>query len=379
MQSSDPGFAVQEYLGVRLDLEPGVDSAAYGTRFAAAAQALGQRMAAEPGVTGVTFVDRLPQDYHRSQWVEVDAPAGTRAPQLRDAETGMAYIDPSYFEVLQAPILAGRGFSAADMGRDARSVIVDQGFVDKILQGRNPIGQRVRFSWRDEIGKDPSLPWYEIVGVVKNLGMQHIVQNRPPAGVYMPRIPERDASVFLVVHAAGDPLALGTRVRELAAGVDPMLRLTNVQRLDETAEGMLWIVRLWLRITLGLTAIAILLSLAGIYAVLSYTVARRTREIGVRVALGAPRVRVIAAIFRKPLTQVGIGVAVGFTLVTVAAFLLVGHQPDGNPRTGDGLTLGHMALLVTHGVSMLGVCLLACIVPTRRALRVEPIEAMRVE
>jgi putative ABC transport system permease protein len=197
--------------------------------------------------------------------------------------------------------------------------------------------------------------------------------------VYMPRIPDRDPWAYMVVHASGDPLALGTRVRELATAVDPALRLTDVQRLDETAQGMLWIVRLWLRITLGLTAVAILLSLAGIYAVLSFTVARRTREIGVRVALGAPRARVVTAIFRKPLTQVAAGVAVGVTLVSVAAFFLVGHQPDGNPRTGDGLTLVHVALLVTHAVLMLGVCLLACVVPTRRALRVEPTVAMRVE
>jgi predicted permease len=379
MQSQDPGFAVEEYLGVKLDLEPGTDSATYGARFAAAARVLGQRMAAEPGVTGVTFVDRLPQNYHRSGWVEVDAPAGPKAPGFWDAEASTASIDPSYFEVLKAPILAGRGFSAADFGPDSRVVIVDQGFVEKVLQGRNPIGQRIRLSSRSEMGKDPSRPWFEIIGVVKNLGMQHVVQNRPPAGVYMPRIPERDASVYMVVHAAGDPLVLGTRVRELAAGVDPVLRLTEVQRLDEAAQGMLWIVRLWLRLTLGLTAIAILLSLAGIYAVLSFTVARRTREIGVRVALGAPRARVIGAIFRKPLTQVAAGVAVGFTLVTVAAYLLVGHQPDGQPRTGDGLTLGHVALLVTHGVFMLGVCMLACVVPTRRALRVEPTEAMRAD
>jgi HAMP domain-containing protein len=378
IQKLDPGFAVTEYLGVKLDLEPGTDSATYGVRFAAATQALGRRMAAEPGVAGVTFVDNLPQSYHRSGWVEVDAPAGTTPPVLRDAEASSAYIDPSYFEVLKAPILAGRGFSAADYTPDARVAIVDQAFVEKILQGRNPIGQRIRLAPRSEVGKDPSRPWFEVIGVVKDLGMQHVVQSRPPAGVYKPRLPERDPWVYMVVHAAGDPLALGTRVRELAVAVDPTLRLTEVQRLDETAKGMVWIVRLWMRITMVLTGIAILLSLAGIYAVLSFTVARRTREIGVRVALGAPRARIVAAIFRKPLTQVGAGVAVGFALVTVAAYFLIGHQPDGNPRTGE-MTLGHLGLLVTHGVLMLGVCMLACVVPTRRALRVEPTEAMRTD
>src|SRR5690349_14863470 len=146
-----------------------------------------------------------------------------------------------------------------------------------------------------------------------------------------------------------------------------------------STKGMIWLVGLWLRITLVLTGIAILLSLAGIYAVLSYTVARRTREIGVRVALGAPRVRIIRDIFRRPLTQVAGGVAVGFVLVTTAAWLMIGHRPDGQPSTGETLTAGHVALLVTHAMLMLGVCMLACVVPTRRVLAVEPTEAMRVE
>src|SRR3712207_9312132 len=88
--------------------------------------------------------------------------------------------------------------------------------------------------------------------------------------------------------------------------------------MDQVANDLLWTLRMWLRATLMMTGVALLLSLAGIYAVLSFTVARRTREIGVRVALGAPRVRVVGAIFRRPLRQVGAGVAVGFVLVTLA-------------------------------------------------------------
>ena len=137
---------------------------------------------------------------------------------------------------------------------------------------------------------------------------------------------------------------------------------------------------MWLRITLGLTAVAILLSLAGIYAVLSFTVARRTREIGVRVALGAPRARVVAAIFRRPLTQVGAGIVAGYVLVTLGAIVFTGHQPDTALRVDPGvLSAGQYALLAGYSVLMLGVCMLACVVPTRRALRVQPVEALRAE
>jgi ABC-type antimicrobial peptide transport system permease subunit len=130
--------------------------------------------------------------------------------------------------------------------------------------------------------------------------------------------------------------------------------------------------------TMGLTAIALLLSLAGIYAVLSYTVARRTREIGVRVALGASSRRIIASIFRRPLTQVTIGVVAGTILVGVAAVGIQNTTQFQGIRP-PGLTVGEVLLLVAHATVMLAVCLLACIVPTWRALRVQPTEALRTE
>jgi len=122
--------------------------------------------------------------------------------------------------------------------------------------------------------------------------------------------------------------------------------------------------------------IALLLSLAGIYAVLSFIVARRTREIGVRVALGASRQRIIVAIFKRPLIQVGVGVAVGGILIGLAAEGLV-HTEMSN--VGNGLSLELVAQLIAYGSLMFGVCLLACVVPTRRALGVEPTEALRAE
>ena len=147
--------------------------------------------------------------------------------------------------------------------------------------------------------------------------------------------------------------------------------------MDQVADDLLWTIGLFLRGTLGMTAVALLLSLAGIYAVLSFTVARRTREIGVRVALGADRRRVLTAIFRRPLTQVGLGIAVGAALIALGA---VGLSRTYQFQHWPGsLSAGQIALLVLYAAFMLGVCLLACVVPTRRALRVEPIVAMRVE
>ena len=155
-------------------------------------------------------------------------------------------------------------------------------------------------------------PWFEIVGVVKDLGIGRTERERTARRASTCRPPaERFSQVYMLVHARGDPMALGPQLREIAAAVDPTLRLSEFQRVDEVSEGGLWVVGLWLRVTIVMTAVALLLSLAGIYAVLSFIVARRTREIGVRVALGASRLRVVGAIFRRPLIQVGLGILAG--------------------------------------------------------------------
>jgi hypothetical protein len=286
-------------------------------------------------------------------------------------------IDPSYFSVLKTPILAGRGFDATDILYEPRTVIVDQGFVDQLLQGRNPIGRRLRFVEVPRTDSSKIQPWLEIVGVVKDLGMTYVAHQHRAAGVYFAA--DLGYGPFhIMVHAPRDPLALGTRIREIAAEVDPMLRLTNVQRADQVAEGMLWIVKMWLTVSLVLAAIAVLLSLAGIYAVLSYTVARRTREIGVRVALGASRRRLVAAIFRRPLRNVTIGVLSGGALIVFLGFL-ASKGDGGIGEVVGGLSPQNVALLLAYVTLMFAVCSVACVVPTLRALRVQPTEAMRAE
>lgn len=386
MRAVPPGFASSEYLGVSLQMDSAAAPAsgapaASHARFAAALEAVRRRLEAEPGVEGVTFADRMPRMYHREQWAELDESTNP------GREVSTARVDPSYFAVLEAPVLAGRAFRLADLAPDAHVAIVDRGFVDQVLKGRNPIGRRVRLSesrMRDTVTSDDARPWYEIVGVVPDIGMGHLVQSGRPAGLYLPAAPERasgEGAVWLIAHVRGDPAAIVPRLRAIATAADATLRLADVQRLDEVESAVFWILGLWLRITLVLTGVALLLSLAGIYAVLSFTVARRTREIGVRVALGASRWRVVTEIFRRPLTQVGLGVAAGGIMVGWAAWALSGWHPDRSMSESApvGLTLDQVAALLAYVTFMFAVCMLACIVPTRRALRVEPTEALRVE
>ena len=388
IQTFDAGFPTEEYLAARIQLdtptasgeETDVAGEAHRAAFAGRLEELRRRVAAEPGVLGVTFVNSLPRTAHPESYIELPEDAnrkgpvgGSGEPDTPFREATVARIHPSYFDTLGTTVLAGRAFGPADLTPGAQVAIVDQGFVDQVLQGRNPIGQQVRFSNRSDPTKAPN-PWMEIVGVVKELGMGTPTRAGRAAGLYLPSSPERLGRVYLMVHLPNDPLAFAPKLTAIATAIDPTLRLSEVQRVDEVLEGIIWFVRLWVRVTLVMTAVALLLSLSGIYAVLSFTVARRTREIGVRVALGADRRRVVSAIFRRPLIQVGLGVLAGSALIALAASIdirLPGH-------TGE-LSIAQVAMIGGYAILMLGVCLLACIVPTRRALSVEPTVALRLD
>jgi putative ABC transport system permease protein len=370
--SSDLGFPAYEYLGVSLGIDGAAHAAApdpgtaLGSRLGTSVEALRRRLESEPGVAGVTFVDRLPGDSHITRRVDVVSLPGTPSFWVETAA-----IEPSYFSVLQAPILAGRAFRSSDLAPDARAVIVDQGFVDVVMNGRNPIGHLVRIRTRQDADSNAAqAPSYEIVGLVKELGMSHVVERDRPAGVYLPLVPGSERAVQMIVHGRGDPLALAPRVRELAMSVDASLHVDQITRIDQLKTPLLWFLGLWIRIIIGLTAVALLLSLSGIYSVLSYIVAR--------VALGAGARRVIASIFRRPLIQVTLGVIAGSLLITVAA--IAGRRTEAFAGSEMPLlTFEGIALLVGYATLMLGVCMLACVVPTIRALRVQPTEALRAD
>src|SRR5688572_23901903 len=376
IEAYEGGFKTEQYLALRLQMPSegdGVDTA----RYVAAASALRQRLLSEPGVSGVTFASHLPRLGHPESEIELSDESGAAVAVPKRVD--IARVDPSYFDALDAPVLAGRGFREGDGEAGAPVVIVDQGFVDQVLGGRNALGRQLRLPPTDGAPVGEQSPWFEIVGVVKDLGMSAVWEREPAAGVYLP-LKLGQGPLQMIVHArAGDPLALAPRIRTLSMAVDPTLRLAEIQRLDEVADPILWVLRLWLRMTAALTGIAVLLSLAGIYAVLSFAVARRTREIGVRVALGASNRAVIAAIFRRPLTQVAAGVAVGTLFVGVLVTLLAAPPDSGLADTSAASSALQVVMLIGYAAMMFGVCMLACIVPTRRALRVQPTQALRAE
>jgi ABC-type antimicrobial peptide transport system permease subunit len=180
-------------------------------------------------------------------------------------------------------------------------------------------------------------------------------------------------ALYLATHVrSGDPMSVLPTLRRIAAEIDPELRLTDVQRLDQATS---YDARGWNGIAtfiLLVSAIALVLSLAGIYAITSFTVSRRTREIAVRVALGARISNVVTNVFRGPFVQVAAGVAVGCALM---GLLVVVTNRDSD--IGAAAMTRHAALLLAYAASMMGVCALACIGPLLRVLRIEPTDVLR--
>ena len=377
IQTHEAGFAAEQFLSARLgvdreaSLPPGDTSrAAFLAGAEATRRELERRLLQDPAVAGVTFASNLPRRYHPWNQIEMDEGAVVPLDTVRGHRVSRAFVAPDYFRVLGTRLLAGRELLSGDTLVGARVVIVNERFVERVLGGRNAIGRRVRYLARDFEGDLPpgEQPWYEIVGVAPDLGM---TSGFGSAGIYHPLTSEEASSVFLVARVKGEPEAFAPTLQRLAAAVDPTLRLHSILPLDEMDAAELEFNDFWLRLTGMLTLVALILSWAGIYAVMSFTVSRRTREIGIRVALGGRARTVVLAILRQPLLQVTLGIALGMALFLA---LRVGlSDPGGEPSARE------VAVLVGYGAVMLGVCLLACVVPARRALGVEPTEALRAE
>jgi predicted permease len=365
-QTMDVGFPAEQYLSARLELDRqngfGAEQSAgtFAADFYAKTRELTRRLAAEPGVASVTLTDRLPRTPHPARRIELEANGGARPDTSSDYRIANASVDLNYFDALGAQVLAGRAFHSGDRNSGARVVIVNESFVQRVLGGRSPLGQRIRYV---DVATDQR-PWYDIVGVVKDLGMVLDAPGHP--GLYH-ALPDNAFPIHVAVQLRQDPASFGARLRTLAASVDPGLRLHDVLPLTEVGSSMWREFDFLFKLLASLSAIALLLSLAGIYAVTSFTVARLTREIGIRVALGADVRRVVTTILARPVTHVGIGILAGGCMTGALAY--------GVMR--DALGVKESAVIVAYAALMMGVCLLACVVPTRRALRVQPTEALR--
>ena len=348
-------------------------NAKFSARLSTAMHEVMRRLEREPGVAQVTFSSDFPGE---DMGIMIERDSAT----LRAGDTAAIRIPGrrndvalNLFEVFRAPLVAGRDFTSADTLTGSTAVIVDDRMAKQI--GSNVaslLGQRIRYrDWQDQ--GEPS-QWYQIVGVVSAFSNNFSAQNlfdTDEAVVYHPISPSQTQSPpWLAVRVArGNPVALAGRIQEIAAATDANLRVDVIEPVvTNWNRGK----RAYWAVAVGVISVMIsvlLLSAAGIYAMMSFTVARRRREIGIRAALGADARRVLAGIFGRASAQLGTGVLAGLTITGII------EVASG----GDMLGARALVLVPAVVVVMVTVGLLAALGPARRGLSVQPIEVMREE
>ena len=297
-------------------------------------------------------------------------------PQDQESEADMLGIGPNFFETMHIPFLIGRGFTASDfklsVANDGISptsaptpVIVNQSFVDKYLGKENPLGKQ--FGQADASADGPASAGYEIVGVVRDAKYNNL-RREIHAMMYMP---QRFGGATFELRTAADPQAILPAIREVVSQVNTNLPLYDVKTESEQIDRLLFQERLVARLSSFFGLLALVLACVGLYGLLSYEVSRRTREIGIRMTLGAHKGNVLKLVLRQGIVlaivgaAVGIGVALGVTRY-LASMLYDVHAND--PLT-----------IITVAVLLVLVALSACYVPARRAMRVDPMIALRHE
>ena len=365
-------FPASTYVGASIMMDQEATAAPAGDRDAQFRNRLrvlfteyANRVSSEPGVAAVTYGSQFPNTNLIEMPVEIDgvplAEVGQRAVQTTSIAT-------NFFDTFDAPIVAGRAFTDADLAPGQSVAIVDQTFVRQALGGEVAVGRRFRHAaFRDRL---PG-PWIEIVGVVNDLTAD-TNKTKYDAVVYRPAAAETLQPIRVAVRVNGDPSPMLWRLRVIAAEVDPSLRLTQVLTLDQVGTADLVAIAFFLRILAGIGIVALVLATAGMYALMAFTVARRTSEIGIRLALGANPRRIVFDTFARALAQIGAGVVVGAVPAAAIAAALA-------PEVSAGANGNTIAAVVCSfaAIFMVLVTALACVIPARRALKIQPIDTLK--
>ncbi|MBV9881078.1 MAG: ABC transporter permease, partial [Gemmatirosa sp.] len=327
---------------------------------AAFLDAAAERVAALPGVEGAAVVNVLPlSGLGSTSTTAVEGrpvPPPDRRPSVLTRD-----VTPDFHRVFGIPLLAGRLLTRGDSLGAPRVAVVSRALARQLFPGENPIGRRL-IHMRDSA--------YTIVGVVEDI-RDEALDVPPKPTVYMPNAQDADNVGCLAVRTRGDPRALEGAVRRVLAGLDPEQTVIAVQPMTGYLASSVETRRFSLFLTAVFAGTALVLAMVGLYGVLAYLVGQRTREIGVRVALGARRADVAGLVLGGAVRLAGTGVAIGVPAALLAARLLRAQLYGVGPS--DPLTF------VVVGAALVGTAGLAALVPTRRAARVDPVVALRSE
>ena len=359
IQNVDPGFRTAELATVRVEL-PAAGGASDGERVAAFEEVV-RRLEALPGVEAASASSSRPRTpFTPTRPYTVDgapAPEGEAAPAVATVA-----VDAGYFDTLRVPVAAGRGFDSSDAPGSAPVALVNRKLAEMHWPGSDPVGQSITVDGEAR----------RVVGVVPNLRHSIFVEASDQPVLYLPLAQEDDtAAAAVTLRAAGDPAALGNGVRDALAAYDPGLVLSPVQPLDEFTSQFFVGMRVISTILGVFGFLALLLAALGTYGVLAYSVAQRTHEIGVRMALGARGGEVRSMVTKQGLLLAGLGLGIGIPGVIGVTRLI------GSVMNGLG-TVEPMAV-VTVALVLAAVTLLASWMPARRAAAIDPIVALRGE
>ena len=380
LHTGDAGFASREFLSASLSVDrstvtPTVeDERAFTTRYTLAHEELDRRLRAEPAVTDVTFsLAGAGQELAMALEAEGEQPREDADYNIVEGSklghlVRFNRVAGNFFRAFDVPVIMGRGFAPGD--EETGQVIVNRTLADSVFAGANPLGRRIKYVGRSREADEGHVlleHWYEIVGVVPDFPVGRI--DPEPRVYHAAGFGEIYPAVIGVRVRSSDPAAFAGTLRDVSAAVDPNLQLRDIWTnaiLVERDQGILRMIGV--TVTLVMLSV-IVLSAAGIYALMSFTVARRRREIGIRAALGADRNRLLAGIFSRAIGQLAIGAMVGMLGAVGLEQILEGEMFQGR----GAVLLPVVALVMTT------VGLLAAVGPARQGLSIQPTEALREE
>jgi predicted permease len=357
-RASDPGFdASPRVLALSFDL--GLQG--YGdARAAAFVDALAERAAALPGVRSVSFADHPPF----SRQVGAEAVAEGAAPREHGAEVTMANVSPGYFRTLAMPLLQGRDFTAQDGPGAPAVAVVDAALARTLWPGKSPLGMRLSLGGREG-------PYATVVGIARPARTTSVYDRAHP-GVYLAQRQHPSAGgLTLLVRTEGDAARLAGALRRQVKALDADLPLYGVRTMEQSRREASAPMRIASTLASGFGLLALLLAGTGIYAVMAFAVSQRTREIGLRVALGARAAAVAGLVVRQGMRLVLAGGGIGLVLA-LAVGKVLGSMLYGVGAV-DPLALGGVAALLG------AVACAAAYLPARRAAAVDPMAALRAD
>jgi predicted permease len=324
-----------------------------------------ERARAVPGVKAVTLSSSIPMLNDSLGTVPV-APEGFQFPPGKeDVSTLASRIDEYYLDALAIPLLAGRNFTRQDDESAPRVAIVNQHFAEHYWPKQDAVGKRFRL-------KSAQDAWVQIVGVAKT-GKYIFIAEPPSDFIYLPYRQNPSAATILVAQSIGDAGALAAPLREVVRGLDVNMPIFSVRTMEELYRiRAVSIFNVLVTLVGAMGVMGLALSIVGLYGLVAYSATRRTREIGIRMAIGATAPTVLRMVLRQGLVLAVTGLVVGLAGALAAGVLMAAAFPSGNDQQ-DFLSL----VIVTPIV--LAVTALATYIPARRASRVNPTEALRYE